>query len=214
VLTKEAEGQSAGGMVVDLAGNTATATINNINIDKTPPEITVGNPVNGNTYDKDQTLDYTVADLMDPHPVIDGPGKGTSYTAGTYEVVIKSTDRAGNSSLKILKFSIAYPALPFTPSQSGGGIEPFRNDIPRYIPPYLEQIQPFRINPYINVSGVANQGLVYFYHPLASSDYSAFDNFILEEEAYEFIEDSINIKGHDELLPILEDAKKKKNNLI
>ncbi len=209
VVSTEGAGQSTSGMVVDLAGNAATTTVTNINIDKTPPDIAVSNPDNGNTYDSDQTLDYSVTDLLDPHPVTEGPLDGTNYPAGTYEVIIKSTDQAGNTSLKVLRFSIRAP-LPSGPIE-GPDIVPFRNELPRYIPPYLEQIQPFRINPYINLAGVNNQGLVYFYQPLTSSDTSAFDNFILEEEAYEFIDDNINLKGHDELLPILEDAKKKKN---
>ncbi|MFA5362932.1 MAG: hypothetical protein WC335_06810, partial [Candidatus Omnitrophota bacterium] len=208
VVATEGAGQSTSGMVTDLAGNTATVTVDNINVDKTPPVITVTAPEDGKTYDSTQTLDYDVSDFFDPKPVTEGPLSGTTYPDGTYEITIRSTDQAGNSTLKVLRFSIGGSTV----ESLDEGI-PFDSYLPRYIPPYLEQIQPFRINPYINISGVGNQGLVYFYHPLTVSDYSAFDSFILEEGAYEFIDNSINLKGHDNLLPILENAKKKKKQI-
>jgi hypothetical protein len=74
----------------------------------------------------------------------------------------------------------------------------------RFLLPYLEQLAQLQINTFNPV------GPVYFYHPLTPLDMSVFDEFILEEGAYEFIEGAINILGHEGLLPILEDIKKKK----
>jgi len=54
----------------------------------------------------------------------------------------------------------------------------------------------------------------FYYNPLTPSDMAAFDSaFTLGEGAYEFINGSINIQGHDGLLPILEEVKKKKKVL-
>lgn len=46
-------------------------------------------------------------------------------------------------------------------------------------------------------------GPVYFYHPLTPMDISAFDALTLGDDAYQFIGGSINILGHDGLLPRL-----------
>jgi len=53
-----------------------------------------------------------------------------------------------------------------------------------------------------------------FYHPLTEYDMAAFDQFNLGEDAYEFINGQVNILGHDGLLPILEEIKKRKKNTI
>jgi len=62
---------------------------------------------------------------------------------------------------------------------------------------------PFLVN-------TADTRLSLFYHPLTESDMSAFDSLSIGEDAYNFIDDSLNFKGHEGLLPILEDIKKKK----
>jgi hypothetical protein len=51
---------------------------------------------------------------------------------------------------------------------------------------------------------------VYFYHPLTESDWSAFDELDLGDDAYQFMDGGIGILGHDGLLSILEELKKKK----
>ena len=48
----------------------------------------------------------------------------------------------------------------------------------------------FRVYP-MDISGAAS---VYYYHPLVSSDYSAFEGFQLTEDMYEFIEGQLEIK--------------------
>ena len=48
-----------------------------------------------------------------------------------------------------------------------------------------------------------NGGPVFLYHPLTPYDMSAFEEFILGEGDYEFIEGAINIIGHDGLLDLL-----------
>lgn len=43
IMSAEGAGQSRTGVVADLAGNTATASVTNVNIDKTPPVVTCSN---------------------------------------------------------------------------------------------------------------------------------------------------------------------------
>ncbi|MFA5157026.1 MAG: filamentous hemagglutinin N-terminal domain-containing protein [Candidatus Omnitrophota bacterium] len=66
--------------------------------------------------------------------------------------------------------------------------------------PYNEQFAVWQYN-------AVDPRLVYFYHPITASAMNGFDEFVLEEGAYDFIEGSLNIKGHQGLLPILEGIK-------
>ncbi|MFH0876738.1 MAG: MBG domain-containing protein, partial [Candidatus Omnitrophota bacterium] len=79
----------------------------------------------------------------------------------------------------------------------------------RYKLPYLEQLQPKQINPLDLISSTDWTGPVYFYHPLTETNMAAFDQFTLEEGAYQFIEGNINIIGHANIPPMLEEIKKR-----
>jgi hypothetical protein len=76
--------------------------------------------------------------------------------------------------------------------------------------PLLPDSQQLTIYQY----NTAHAILALFYHPLTEYDMAAFDQFILEEGAYEFINGQINILGHDGLLPILEEIKKRHKTTI
>jgi hypothetical protein len=85
----------------------------------------------------------------------------------------------------------------------------------RFILPYLEQFAVYQVTPFDVITSSDLHGPVYFYHPITAIDMSPFDNaFTLEIDAYNFIDGTINIQGHDSLLPILEELKKKKKNEI
>ena len=49
-LSGEGAGQSASGTAVDLAGNQSTTSVGSINIDRTPPSVSVAGVTNGATY--------------------------------------------------------------------------------------------------------------------------------------------------------------------
>ncbi len=67
----------------------------------------------------------------------------------------------------------------------------------RVLLPNSQQVLQYQINTFEPI------GSVYLYHPLVEADISAFDAFILEEGAYEFIEGTLNITGHEGLQPLL-----------
>jgi|GEM_PF-5446097 len=115
-----------------------------------------------------------------------GPASGTNYNiAVTHNVSLTATDLAGNSVSKSLSFTIVVPA--FTESQLSN-VTAYRVMLPS-----LVQLTIYQVN--------TTTGAVYFYHPLAELDMSAFDELIIEDGAYQFMDDgSIGIVGHDGLL--------------
>ena len=88
----------------------------------------------------------------------------------------------------------------------------------RWLFPILEKmggITGVQVNPVDMITSDLLARSTFYYHPLTETDMAAFDSvFSLGEGAYEFINGNINILGHDGLLPILEDAKKKKKQTI
>ncbi|MFA5096081.1 MAG: MBG domain-containing protein, partial [Candidatus Omnitrophota bacterium] len=66
---------------------------------------------------------------------------------------------------------------------------------PRQGLPTSQDLNLYQVNSYT--------GAVYFYHPLTDIDMAAFDQFELTEDDYDFLGGSLNIVGHDGLLPLL-----------
>jgi len=187
VFTTEGVNQEATYTATDLAGNTASVT-EVVNIDKTPPTVTITAPAAGN-YNIPQTLTYTVSDNLDPSPSVSGPGSGTVYSSGSHSILITALDLAGNTSSTSVSFTI----VPLTTllNQVANSL------VPRLLLPDATQLETYRVNLFNPV------GRVYFYHPLTEIDTSFFDELELDEEDYEFIDNTISIIGREELLPFL-----------
>jgi hypothetical protein len=93
-LSGEGTDQSATGTAVDAAGNSASATVSNIDIDKTTPTITgsTDRPANGNNwYNADVTVTFTcgdggsgVASCSAPSTLGEGAGQSVTGTATDY----------------------------------------------------------------------------------------------------------------------------------
>jgi hypothetical protein len=80
----------------------------------------------------------------------------------------------------------------------------------KYAWPVQEILSHVRVNTYDTASVAGLNGL-FFYQPLTPTDTAAFDSmFTLGEDAYNFMGGGISITGHDGLLPVLDDIKKKK----
>lgn len=109
-LSAEGAGQSATGMAMDKAGNTATATVGNINIDKTAPVVTYGG--NAGSYTVDQSVSITCT----PSDALSGVASSTcapvtgpaySFTVGANSFTASATDRAGNTGTGTTSFKVA-----------------------------------------------------------------------------------------------------------
>ena len=77
-------------------------------IDKTPPVITIEGVADGESYNENRTLTYTVTDNLDPEPeVISNYPNGTVFSEnGAYTVNITAIDDVGNSANKSISFTI------------------------------------------------------------------------------------------------------------
>lgn len=109
VLAGEGANQAATGSASDRAGNTASTTVGDINIDKTPP-VTVAStnpPVNANGWNRGPVLitlagSDALSGVLSTEFSLDGAGF-LPYTApvsvsgdGVHGLAFRSTDRAGN----------------------------------------------------------------------------------------------------------------------
>jgi hypothetical protein len=141
-LTSEGAGQSVTGTVTDKAGNSASATVSGINIDKTAPitTITIGIPekvVGSTTYvSVNTTFSLGATDnLAEPDQTkygIDAPSTPSSYTVpfpipspGTHTIYYRSTDKAGNQeTTQSLTVVVGATALTYSGDTAGQYSDP------------------------------------------------------------------------------------------
>jgi hypothetical protein len=100
-LSAEGAGQSATGNAADNAGNTASAAVSGINIDKTAPTVDlVGGPAHGGTYYFGGVPAAPTCSASDALSGLDGSCSVSGYGAalGTHTVTATVADKAGNSS--------------------------------------------------------------------------------------------------------------------
>ncbi len=150
VVSTEGAGQSRSADCTDKAGNTANTTVNNINIDKTPPtaSATPSPGPNANGWNKtDVTVTFSGSDTLSGIDSCDAPVTLSSEGAGQ-SASGKCTDKAGNMSATAtasginidkaaptLSFGTAFPAangagwnntnvsVPFTPADTLSGVD-------------------------------------------------------------------------------------------
>jgi hypothetical protein len=108
-FTLEGAGQSATGTVKDMAGNSASLTVNNINIDKTQPNLTITSPQAG-TYANTSsfTTAWNASDVLSGIESENGALDGQSIkkgevvdllliSAGSHQFTVTAMDKADNS---------------------------------------------------------------------------------------------------------------------
>jgi hypothetical protein len=100
----EGASQSATGSAADNAGNTASATVSGINVDKAPPMTTIAAPTTEQNQDVPVTLSATdnLSGVADTYYTVDGGAQqsGTSFTLSTegiHTITYWSVDAAGNA---------------------------------------------------------------------------------------------------------------------
>jgi len=126
-LKTEGANQSVTGTCTDNAGNTATTTVDNISIDKTPPQIDIVSPQNGQVVMLNESgfvADFNVIDNLtatvdlkltstvpngDPLP---------SDSLGSHAFSVSATDLAGNSMAVTHRYRVGVNAAP--PGGAGG----------------------------------------------------------------------------------------------
>ena len=129
VVTAEGGGQSVNGQARDLAGNSAAIEVENINIDRTPPQIAVESqpelPGSG-WYNGSVSLFYVCDDALSgiascPTPVMVNSGE----TAGQV-VSVEAIDNAGNTadSTSVIRIDGTPPVITpvVTPAENADGV--------------------------------------------------------------------------------------------
>jgi len=131
VLSSEGLGQSASGTCTDLAGNVSVpATVNGINIDRTPPTLNIVTPQIYQVLPVGTALDFRASDtlsglsgaalatLTNGSTAVPVSSGATVSQAGVYTLLVQATDRAGNQASEERYFVVYDPNGGFV---TGGG---------------------------------------------------------------------------------------------
>jgi hypothetical protein len=114
VFTTEGAGQSHTFSVTDKAGNSASAGVSDINIDKTAPTINAIAPAQGGTYTLNGAFasNYTCSDSLSGLDYCGGPvASGANFSTGTpgaNSFTVNATDKAGNAAQKVNDYTVQY----------------------------------------------------------------------------------------------------------
>ena len=115
VLTTEGANQSVSATCTDISGKSASATVSGINIDLTPPVITITTPANGASYTLGASLtaSYSCTDTISPVTSCTGPvasgGTLTLSTAGPGSFAVSSSNAAGNATTAASSYTVVAP---------------------------------------------------------------------------------------------------------
>ncbi|MFH1338947.1 MAG: filamentous hemagglutinin N-terminal domain-containing protein [Candidatus Omnitrophota bacterium] len=173
---------------IDKAGNASDAVhIGPFYIDKTAPTVTITSPSAG-TYTASQTLIYTATDSLSGIATT-SPANNTVYsTSGTYNITVTVTDAAGNSKSSSVTFTIAAVTTSTTTIVMQSQLA--NSSVVRFSPPISQQAGQQR---QFNTFDI--MGPVYLYRLTTPIDSSAFDQFQLTADMYEFINGVLMLKG-------------------
>jgi pectin methylesterase-like acyl-CoA thioesterase len=117
-FSNEGAGQSQTIEVKDLAGNTASQTVGNVNIDKTAPEVSVVRPAEGAFYAVGESVlaDFACTDNLSGNAACVGTVEGASpldtATVGAKTFTVSTTDEAGNQTAKTVGYTVGYRLEP------------------------------------------------------------------------------------------------------
>jgi hypothetical protein len=141
-VSDEGENQSATGTCMDLAGNSASATVENINIDKNGPSITWnGGPAADGHYYFGSVPAAPTCSATDPLSGVDGVCSFDGYkdTVGTHTMTAVAKDLAGNTTTVQRKYNVLAWTLkgfyqpvdmgPVLNTVKGGSTVPFKFEV-------------------------------------------------------------------------------------
>jgi hypothetical protein len=121
VLPDEGAGQYVTGTVYDLAGNSASATVSDINIDKTAPVVTITAPTEGAEYLLNQNVsaNWSAEDALSGIASAGGTVPSGSPiptgTVGSNTFTVTATDKADNTTTKTVNYYVRYNFIGFLP---------------------------------------------------------------------------------------------------
>ncbi|HEX8500818.1 MAG TPA: pectinesterase family protein, partial [Pyrinomonadaceae bacterium] len=114
----EGAGQSHTFTVEDLAGNSSSATVSGVNIDKTAPTLSVVRPEEGAFYALNQQVsaDFACADNLSGNATCDGTVVGGSpldtASVGPKTFTVGTADEAGNLTTVKVNYTVGYQLAP------------------------------------------------------------------------------------------------------
>jgi hypothetical protein len=123
VLSSEGAGQSVTRTVYDMAGNSASATVSDINIDKTNPVVTITVPADGASYLLNQNVlaDWSATDALSGIDQANTSGTVPSGspiptgTVGPCTFTVTAADKAGNTTTVTNTYHTNYDFIGFLP---------------------------------------------------------------------------------------------------
>lgn len=118
-LSGEGAGQSVTGTAFDKAGNSASATVSDINIDKTAPVVTITAPTEGAEYLLNQNVsaNWSAEDALSGIASASGTVPSGSPiptgTVGTNTFTVTAADKADNTTTKTVNYYVRYNFIGF-----------------------------------------------------------------------------------------------------
>jgi len=113
-ITTEGANQTVTGTAVDKAGNSASFTVEKINLDKTKPEITISVPADGQEYLLNASVpaNWLATDALSGIATANGNvPSGTAFdtaSVGTKTFTVEAVDKAGNKETKTVTYYVRY----------------------------------------------------------------------------------------------------------
>ncbi|MCX6012790.1 MAG: hypothetical protein NTV30_05155 [Chloroflexi bacterium] len=116
-VSSEGANQSVAGTIVDIAGNSASIIVSNINIDKTRPTLAITTPVAKDYYTNESfKIDFTTGDSLSGifttiatignRTVVNGEIINLSSMAGSNTLTVTVTDKSGNVQTNSVTFYV------------------------------------------------------------------------------------------------------------
>jgi hypothetical protein len=144
VLSTQGAGQSVSGTCTDIAGNAVSASVQGINIDLTPPILTISAnpPANANGWNNsDVTVSFAAVDTLSGVAVVNGPVTVTTEGAGRV-VSGSATDLAGNLTTGSITIN-----LDKTPPEAFNHFDPVVHDVVLFGRDSLSGVPPGPVAP-------------------------------------------------------------------
>ncbi len=111
-VSTEGAGQSVTGTAIDFAGNTSSATVGNINIDKTAPTISITSPSGSYVLGQPVAASYSCTDALSGADTCVGTvASGSNIdtaSIGAKSFSVNATDAAGNTASASTNYSVVY----------------------------------------------------------------------------------------------------------